>query len=298
MEVKNFDIDQIMRSGKCFRIRKETEDIYSIIHLDKYLEIKVKEDGGYLMRCSEDELRKIWVPYFDLSTSADPYELMAGKIDPADKFLKKAQEYGSGIRILRQDLWEVMVQFITSQRNNIPRITATIEKMSERWGEKHLAPGGPDGLDTVQYFSIPTPEAIAEADLDELRECGLYYRDPFIQELARNIVNGVVNLEGMKSIREYAQIHNKLLAIKGIGPKVAACIELFGLHRLEAIPVDTWMEKIISQKYNGYFPVEKYRGFEGVMQQYMFFYALDHKDEFKEEECQEEGGNENGIERR
>lgn len=289
MEVKNFDIDQIMRSGQCFRIRKETEDIYSIIHLDKYLEIKVKEDGGYSLRCSEEELRKVWMPYFDLNTSADPYELIARKIDPSDEFLKNAQEYGSGIRILRQDLWEVMVQFITSQRNNIPRITDTIERMSKKWGEKHMAPGGPDGLDAVQYFSIPTPEAIAEANLEELRECGLYYRAPFIQELAKNIVRGAVNLGEMRSIREYSQIHNKLMAIKGIGPKVASCIELFGLHRLEAMPVDTWMEKIISQKYNGYFPVERYRGFEGVIQQYMFYYAIDHKNEFREEESYGKG---------
>ena len=284
MEVHNFDIDQIMRSGQCFRIRKISEDTYSVIHLDKYLEIKVKDNGGYIMKCSENELRRIWIPYFDLAPpAADPYMLTEQRIRASgDEFLIKAWEYGSGIRILRQDLWEAMVQFITSQRNSIPRITTTIDKLCEKWGKKHIAAGGPDGLDAVQYFSIPSPEAIAAADLEELRMSGLYYRAPYLQELAKNIVAGRINLEEMKRIREFSQLHNKLLAIKGIGTKVAACIELFGLHRMDAMPVDTWMSKIISQKYDGYFPVEKYRGYEGLVQQYMFFYALNHKDEFKE----------------
>ena len=123
-------------------------------------------------------------------------------------------------------------------------------------------------------------------------------RAPYVQQLAQNIVDGNISLKYLNECMNYEKIHNILLSIKGIGPKVASCVELFGLHRLQALPVDTWISKIISQKYDGYFPAHLYTGYEGLMQQYMFFYALDHKDEFKEEECQEEGGSENGIERR
>lgn len=275
MEVSNFDIDQIMRSGQCFRISEIEPGKYSVIHLDKYLEIEVEEGGRYLLQCSKEDLRTIWAPYFDLKS--DVYTRAAGLVVPDDEFLNAAVEYGSGIRILNQDLWEVMVQFITSQRNNIPRIKKTISNLCELYGTGHELSDG------RLFYSIPTPEQMAEADLEGLKETGLYYRAEYVQQLAKKIVAGEISLRFLKESMNFERSHNILLSIKGIGPKVAACIELFGMHHLQALPVDTWMSKIIQQIYDGYFPAHLYTGYEGLMQQYMFFYALDHKEEFAEE---------------
>ena len=278
-EVQNFCIDQIMRSGQCFRINKISDNTYTVIHKDHYLEITEGKDGGYTFSCSDADMQSIWAPYFDLNQRV--YAEIRKIVDPEDAFLKNAIDYGQGIRILNQDLWETMVCFMISQNNNIPRIKKTIEELCSRLGEIHETR---PGSSIEKYHSMPSPEAIAAAGLKDLKECGLGYRAEYLKSLGENIIDSRINLESLKEIRGYEGIHNVLISIKGIGPKVAACIELFGLHRFDALPIDTWMKKIINQKYAGYFPSNKYPGFEGLMQQYMFFYALEHKDEFKEEE--------------
>lgn len=270
LEISNFDIDSIARSGQCFRMEQIAPDVYSVIHKHHYLEITVKENGNYLFSCSAEDLSRVWIDYFDLRNyGIDIYREAAQRMsNSGDPYLMEALEYGSGLRILRQDLWEVMVSFMISQNNNIPRIKKIIEALCQRYGKTF-------GWHEKIFHMFPEPETLTNEQ--ELREMGLGYRAPFISRLAAGVASGRIDLTRLKQL-DRMTAHNYLLSICGIGPKVAACIELFGLHYMNAFPVDVWMGRIIEREYGGKFPIERYKGIEGLIQQYMFFYEINHKE--------------------
>ena len=270
-QVENFDIEQIMESGQCFRMREIRPKEYMVIHREYCTIITEKENGNYSFDCSDDELKRIWMPYFDITRSmGDAYHYAQEKVDPADHYLHAAVRNGSGIRILRQDLWETMASFMISQNNNIPRIKKTIEALCERYGSRREHNG-------CEYYMFPDPESLTNEE--ELREMGLGYRAPFIAGMAQNVQDGKINLRSLADM-PYAMANNYLQSIVGIGPKVAGCILLFGLHQLSAFPVDTWIAKVIDREYGGKFPSERYVGCEGIIQQYIFYY----------EQCRKRGG--------
>lgn len=272
LTINNFDIEKIARSGQCFRMKQISPNVYSVIHKDHYLEITVRENGNYFFSCSPEELSNVWIDYFDLRNyGMNYYDRAEMSIrNSGDPYLAKAFDYGIGLRILRQDLWEVMVSFMISQNNNIPRIKKTIEALCERYGSRRECNG-------KYYYTFPEPEKLTNEQ--ELREMGLGYRAPFVANMAAGVASGKIDLQYLRTLKvEYAALHNYLLSICGIGPKVASCIELFGLHIMNAFPVDVWMGRIIDREYGGKFPTERYRGIEGLIQQYMFFYEIEHKE--------------------
>ncbi|MCI8814441.1 MAG: 8-oxoguanine DNA glycosylase, partial [Lachnospiraceae bacterium] len=177
-----------------------------------------------------------------------------------------AARLGGGIRILRQELWEMIVTFIISQRNNIPRIRKCVAALCREFGEK-----GVDFRGKV-YDMFPTPLALAQASEETLRGCGLGYRAPYIQKTARMVRDGQVNLDDLFSM-DYAGAKVQLLKLCGVGEKVADCISLFALHNIEAFPVDTHIQDTLKRYPDG-FPFERYAGFAGILQQYAFYYEL------------------------
>jgi N-glycosylase/DNA lyase len=250
-ELTEFDIGQIASSGQCFRILPCGEGIWEASAFGKRL--RVEMDGRRVVfSCDQDEFERIWKDYFDLDTD---YGAFIRSIDPEDAYLMAASKAGSGIRILRQDTWEMMVTFVISQNNNIPRIRGIVNALCERLGK--------DG-------SFPEPEVLCTADLSGFR---MGYRDVYVSGLARLVAEGSLCPEVFDGLAD-EDARKLLLSIKGIGPKVADCILLFGLHRLDYMPMDTWMKRIIKEHYGGRFPKEKYKGCNGVMQQYLFNYAV------------------------
>lgn len=266
IEKENFSVSQICSSGQCFRLdpTDETEKIYELTAGDKYLKIEVPEEQGKVrLHCTEKEFEQFWKSYFDLDTCyADYLSLIKD-----DEYLKRAAEFGSGIRILRQDLWEMIVTFILSQQSNIPRIKAMIQSISERYGDKKETGEG------KVYYAFPRAEQLAQASEEELRALKLGYRSKYLCRTARMAADGVVNLEKIKDM-SYDEAKKELLKLSGIGSKVADCICLFALHKLDAFPVDTHIQKVVDTVYAGKFPFEKYKGCAGVMQQYIFYYDL------------------------
>ncbi len=214
--------------------------------------------GAFRLDCSEEDFTNTWKQYFDLS---EDYGKIIKSIDPRDEYLMAAGQTAQGIRILRQDPWETIASFIISQRNNIPRIKGTIERLCQVYGQ-----GIPYNGSLV--YTFPTPEAIANAPKEELEALGAYYRAEYLIEAARNH-QGRTDA-GAAADREEA--YKTLTGFLGIGPKVANCICLFGLHFTEAFPRDTWISRIEENHYHGHFPVHKYPGTAGIMQQYMFYY--------------------------
>ena len=262
--VDDFDLEKIAESGQCFRFNK-IGDGYSVVSEDKYLFVKKISDTEYDFSCSEEEFEYYWKNYFDLNTS---YEGIRGRIDRnEDEYLFNASEYGKGIRILIQDPWEMLISFIISQRKNIPAIKASIEKLCALAGKKIATDA--EGNDV---FSFPTPKELAKVSMEELAACSLGYRDKYVHRAAMDVASGVCDLESFRDLDD-EHLMAKLLELYGVGVKVANCEILFGYHRLDAFPRDVWINRVLEQKYPNGYNFSKYEPYNGVMQQYLFFYS-------------------------
>ena len=275
-----FSIPQICESGQCFRLDAVSEDTYELLAGSRYLKIRIRENlaeaagrdgnrkansqGETILYCTQEEYDTFWKEYFDLSVSYSDY---IGQIDEQDDDLKSAAAFGGGIRILRQDTWEMIITFILSQQNNIPRIKGLIRALSERYGKKCETPEG------RAYYAFPCAEELSRAAEEELRELKLGYRSKYICQTARMVAGGEIDLDALKEM-EYTEARTELMRLSGIGGKVADCICLFALHQMDAFPVDTHIKKVLELHYPHGFPFEKYRGCAGVMQQYIFYYDL------------------------
>lgn len=264
----NFSIRQICESGQCFRLERiagtdEGIGRYALAAFGKYLEIE-QEENRLSFDCTEEEFNGMWKDYFDLE---EDYGKIIRMIDENDAYLLEAAAYGSGIRILKQDLWEMIVSFIISQQNNIKRIRKCIALLCRKYGtEKQTAKG-------KIYYEFPTPKALAEASIEDLYACNLGYRSRYIHDTAGCIWRGEVDLENIRAM-SYEAARAELMKLCGVGIKVAECICLFALHKTEAFPVDTHINKVISCQYPQGFPRERYKGYEGTLQQYIFYYDL------------------------
>lgn len=261
--IDNFSLDQICRSGQCFRMREEEEGFYSVIAGDRFL--RVRQDGkNCTFFCEEEEFDLFWKNYFDLETCYADY---IKKVNPRDTYLQKAIEFGSGIRILRQNLWEMIVSFLISQQNHIARIQRCINNICEKYGERKTNAHG------EAYYAFPQPEALAFLPEEALKECNLGYRSKYVVRTARSVVSGEVDLERISGMT-YRKAREELCGLFGVGEKVADCVCLFALHHLQAFPIDTHIRQALDQHYKRGFPNRRYSGFQGVMQQYIFYYEL------------------------
>lgn len=256
-----FDPRAIAQSGQCFRLTETQEGVFRLVAEDRRLRLEVAGKGVFRFDCSAEELDAVWRPYFDLDAD---YARLSALIPSGDAFLTAAYRYGAGVRILRQRPWETLVTFLISQNNNIPRIRGAVERLSERFGARREDAEG-------AYFLFPTPERLAVASEDALAACSLGYRTAYVLRLARDAAEGRFDADALRALSDDALLE-ALTALYGVGPKVARCVMLFGYHRLDAFPVDTWMQKALSSRYPQGFPLERYEGCAGVMQQYIFFY--------------------------
>lgn len=262
-EIPNFDLSRICRSGQCFRMSRREDGAFEVIAGSRYLEVQQR---GSICQfdCGETEFEQFWKEYFDLGND---YSRYLDQINPNDRYLCAAAEFGFGIRILKQDLWEMIVSFLISQQNNIVRIRRCIQNICERYGEACTNARG------ETYYAFPRPEALAALADDDLKECNLGYRSKYVVRAAKSVVYGETDLEAVARM-PYKRAREELLKLFGVGGKVADCICLFSLHHLQAFPVDTHIQQALNAHYKRGFPNRRYRGFQGVMQQYIFYYEL------------------------
>ena len=262
----DFDLDKIARSGQCFRWQKAGEKTWRIVHKGQCLSIRGLGGGWYSLSCSEEAYHTHWRSYFDLD---EDYRGIRAKIKAADDpFLHAACTYGKGIRILRQDLWETLVSFIISQTKNIPAIKNCIALLCAAAGELMTDDVG------ETYTAFPSPEAILGMSEEQLRACRLGYRWNYVRSAALAVAEGSLNLSALMPAGEEETLA-RLTAVPGVGIKVASCVSLFGLHHMDAFPVDVWIKRILANEYPAGYPTERYRPYNGVYQQYMFFYYRD-----------------------
>lgn len=302
IKITHFDPKQIAKSGQCFRWKNTGTDIVrdrdgahksdgSAEEYDTYVipsfgpkqrEFKPlvirsvdKEQEIFELSCDSVDWNSHWAKYLDMDTD---YDAIKDKIlSSGDKHLIKAYNCGSGIRILRQDTWEMIITFLISQNNNITRITRSVEEICRR----HSAPGNdgsseagddPGVNESYNPAYFPRPE---EFNIDIIRDksVGLGYRVPYIEKAIEVFASDdklLMRLEDMS----YNQAYETLISMTGIGPKVANCICLFGLHHIEAFPIDTHVKQLLDKYYADGFPYDRYEGCAGIIQQYLFNYEL------------------------
>lgn len=262
-KITNFSLEQIARSGQCFRMSRREDGFFDIISGSRWMGARQSGETCEFL-CTEEEFSEFWEDYFDLKQDYGEY---ISRIDKEDVYLNAAVKLAGGVRILRQDIWEMIVSFLISQQNNIVRIRRCIENICEAYGNPVK-----NGRGEV-YFTFPEPEALAGLEEDALKACNLGYRSKYVVRAARSVAEGSFDLEQLGTL-PYEKAKEELLKLFGVGVKVADCICLFGLHHLEAFPVDTHISQALKKYYGDGFPMEKYRGIQGVIQQYIFYYEL------------------------
>ena len=270
IEYPYLDMKKIADSGQIFRFNVY-DDEFSLVAGDKLLFIK-EYKNGYILSCSEKEFNEFWLDYFDLSLDYGDFEK---NIPETDVFLKDAAKYSYGIRILNQDKWEMLISFIISQRKSIPAIKSSIEKLAKVYGKKidMKIPEFIKNIDAdTEFYTFPTPKELANADIEALNACSLGYRSPYIEASAKAVYRKDIDLNAIDSLDD-EELLKALMSLKGVGIKVANCVALFGYHRIAAFPIDVWIKRMIDEHYDGEFPLELYKGYAGVIQQYIFYYG-------------------------
>ena len=261
LTAEEFNPEVIMNSGQVFRMKKEG-DYYSAASGDNdiYFYFNMEKDCWDFV-CEESQW-DFWQSYFDFDLDYVAYNNAIRKSD--DKFLKDALKDSFGMRILRQDLWEVFISYVISQNNNIPKIKKSIQILCDRYS---------DGL------HFPKPEVLCDIPVEELSNgTALGYRADYISGISKAVVAEELDIKAISQL-PYDEAYNALLKIKGVGPKVANCIMLYGFHFMESYPIDTWMKKIITEDYSGYakddyikYINEAYAGYQGYVQQLQFYH--------------------------
>ena len=263
-----FDLKKIVDSGQCFRAVPLAGGIYRFITGDQVLYIRSRSEECYEVSCDRESWEQVWNPYFDLERN---YRDIGKQIPARDTFLNQAAQAGAGIRILRQDPWETLVTFIISQRKSIPAIRAVVETLSRRYGTEVQTP-----TETLHLF--PTALQLKDVTQEDYIACKAGYRAPYLCDAVRQVLTGRLDLDGIAALPD-----NELVAalegVRGVGVKVANCVALFAYGRTGCAPVDTWIKKIIQQEYKGRNPFGRYGDSAGIMQQYFFYYAQNHKAE-------------------
>lgn len=269
---KSFEPVHIFECGQCFRWNKEEDGSYTGVIKNGVINVKkLGKDVEFTGVCDRN-IKEICEEYFNLQTN---YEAIKEKLSNIDIYLKNSIEYGNGIRILKQDLWETLLSFIISANNNIPRIKTIIERIAKKYGNRIE-------YKNKMYYTFPTPEMLQNASIDDFRGLGLGFRDVRIYETVQRTLKGEIDLEKLKLEESTENLRKKLLEIPGVGPKVADCVMLFALNRFDVFPVDVWVKRVISELYFNKkeqtpnviheFAEKQYGNLAGLAQQYLFYW--------------------------
>ena len=271
----DFDIDHIFECGQCFRWDKYEDNSYIGVVGNKVLIVKQTLDEIEFININKYEFENIFIYYFDLKRDYSKIK----EIFEKDNVLKKAIDFGWGIRLLQQDLWECLMSFIISANNRIPMIKRTVQNISQAYGNEIF-------FKNKKYYSFPKPEQLMNCGIDDYIKCGAGFRAKYLKNAVDMVLSGEIEFERLKDMTT-VDAKEELQKIPGIGPKVSDCILLFALNRYEVFPTDIWIKRVMEYFYS---PDGKYRlseiqevakelfgEFAGFAQQYLFYYARELK---------------------
>ena len=231
----SIDIDNSINSGQVFLWEKQGSDWYGI---DGQNVLKINKNGVI------KSIRNLKTDFFRKNDNMQEIIKSISK----DKTVKKAVKEYEGLRLFRQDPFQCLISFIISSNSNIQKIKSSLEKITKKFGKKVK-------IQNKEFFLFPEPEKMAKATIDEIKSCGVGYRAPFIKEAAKMVILKKIDFEYLKKC-DYHEAKKNICLVPGIGNKVADCIMLFSLNKLESFPLDTWMIKILEKYYSKEFKIE------------------------------------------
>lgn len=236
---KPFDLELTLCCGQAFRWSKIDGWWYGVIG-EKAVKIRQQNEKLEFENATYETI----IDYFGLR---DNLPLILNCI-AKDTLMKKIVNAFRGLRILRQDPWECLISYICATNKNIPAINRMLLNLTKKLGEK-------TSLDGYDFYTFPSAEKLAKAGLSTLIECGLGYRAKYIHETAVEILKGEIRLESLRS-KNYEEAKRELMTLPGVGAKVADCVLLFSLEKLEAFPVDVWVKRALLRHYADHFDRE------------------------------------------
>lgn len=274
--IDSFELKDIFDCGQCFRWNIEDDGSYTGVFENNVLNVKKENDEVTFEGICEGNIKKTVEYYFDLNRD---YKQIKQKLSKIDNNMKTSIEYGKGIRILNQDLWETIISFIISANNNIPRIKGIIERLSKKYGNAINYKG-------KKYYTFPTAKQLENVSVEDYRNLGLGFRDIRLYETTKMILDKKVDIEKLKENENTVEVREELLTLSGVGPKVADCILLFSdLKRFEVFPIDVWVRRVmndlyikqedenkVSKKQIEKLAKEKFGSLAGLAQQYLFYW--------------------------
>ena len=274
--IKSFELADIFDCGQCFRWNKQEDGSYTGIFRKNVMNVQKQGNTVTFKGKCDGDIKEIVEDYFDLKRN---YEEIKNKLSQIDENVKTSIEYGQGIRILNQDLWEMIISYIISANNNIPRIKGIIERLSKTYGQEIEWNG-------EKYYTFPTPEELKDVTVEDYRKLGTGFRDIRLYETVHMILDKKVNLEEMQNNSNTLKVREQLLTLSGVGPKVADCILLFStLKRFEVFPIDVWVRRVMNELYIKNedetkvnkkeiekLAHEKFGNLAGIAQQYLFYW--------------------------
>ena len=274
--IKSFELADIFDCGQCFRWNKQEDGSYTGVFKKNVMNVQKQGNTVIFKGICDGEIKEIVEDYFDLKRN---YEEIKNKLSQIDENVKTSIEYGQGIRILNQDLWEMIISYIISANNNIPRIKGIIERLSKTYGQEIEWNG-------EKYYTFPTPEELKEVSVEDYRKLGLGFRDIRLYETTKMILENKVDLQKLRENPDTKEVREQLLTLSGVGPKVADCILLFSdLKRFEVFPIDVWVRRVMNDLYIKEedetkvskvkiekIANEKFGSLAGLAQQYLFYW--------------------------
>lgn len=279
--IDSFELADIFECGQCFRWNKQEDGSYTGIFKRNVINVKKENchQGTSLVTIKgicDGNIKDVVEDYFDLNRN---YEEIKEKLSKIDDNVKTSIEYGKGIRILNQDLWEMIISYIISANNNIPRIKGIIERLSKTYGDEIEWNG-------EKYYTFPTPEQLKDVTVEDYRKLGTGFRDIRLYETVHMILDKKVDLEQLQNEPDTNKVREQLLTLSGVGPKVADCILLFStLKCFEVFPIDVWVRRVMNELYIKNedetkvnkkqiekLAHEKFGNLAGIAQQYLFYW--------------------------
>ena len=274
--IKSFELEDIFDCGQCFRWKKQDDGSYTGIFKENVMNVQKIRDTVIFKGICKGNIKEVVENYFDLERN---YEEIKEQLSKIDNHVKTSIEYGQGIRILNQDLWEMIISYIISANNNIPRIKLIIDRISKKYGNEIQWNG-------ETYYTFPTPEELKNVTIEEYRELGAGFRDVRLYETVQAVLEKKVDIEEMQNNPNTLEVREQLLTLSGVGPKVADCILLFStLKRFEVFPIDVWVRRVMNELYIKKedetkvnkkelenLAREKFGNLAGIAQQYLFYW--------------------------
>ena len=272
-KVKDFEPKHIFECGQCFRWDKEEDDSYTGVVNGKVINVKLEGETLILDNTNLEDYKNIWYEYFDMDTD---YSIIKAELSKMDEHLNNATQFGSGMRLLRQDTFEIVISFIISARNSIPMIKRSVAFLSTALGKEIGEYKG------KKYYAFPTPKALSHAEQQILIDSKVAFRKGYIKDTSYIQHSLQTDLYKLKNLPT-DMARRELMLLPGVGPKVSDCILLFGLSKYDVFPVDVWVQRVMHEFYLDKevkdlkkireYGIDLFKDKAGIAQQYLFYYA-------------------------